>query len=91
MTFEQIPQDPAPPKVSGEECAKIINGVKQRRTTALMAALGLVVITGGATAGLVYAVILKDSTQALTTLATIATLGIGGLLALAGAKHSGGE
>jgi hypothetical protein len=60
---------------------------KTRRTASLLAAMGLVLITGGAVGGLVYDLTLGDnSEQTLTQIGTIATLGVGGLLALAGAR-----
>lgn len=60
--------------------------IKSPRPAALLAALGLVVITGGAVAGLVYDLAINNSAQSLTQLGTLATLGVGGLLALAGAR-----
>lgn len=48
--------------------------------------LGLIVVTGATVAGLCYRAVIEGDGQAVTTMGTIATLGIGGLLALAGAK-----
>lgn len=73
-----------------EVCDEVINGNgKTRRTTAVLAALGLIIITSGATAGLVYDIVFNNNQQSLTQIGTLATLGVGGLLALAGAKREG--
>lgn len=62
------------------------NGNKTRRTSALLAALGLLGVTSAAVGGLIYDVAVNKSSQSLTQIGTLATLGMGGLLALAGAS-----
>jgi len=62
---------------------------KSRRPAALLAALGLIAIAAGAVGGLIYNVVVNDGSQSLTQLGTLATLCVGGLLALAGAKEKG--
>lgn len=78
-------QSPPPIPEQKDECDK--EHAKSRRSTALLAALGLVAITGGAVAGLVYDAIINGGAPSIAQLSTIATLGVGGLLALAGVKE----
>lgn len=61
---------------------------KSRRPAALLASLGLIVITGGAVGGITYDLVVNGNAQSLTILSTLATLGMGGLLALSGTKRS---
>lgn len=63
--------------------------VKSRRPAALIATVGLIGVAGGAVGGLVYDLAINGGTQSLTYLGTIATLSVGGLLALAGARTNG--
>lgn len=62
---------------------------KDRRPVTIMAAFGIMAIAGAAVGGLVYDLVLNGSQQSLTQLGTLATLGLGGLLALAGNKNKG--
>lgn len=61
---------------------------KSRRPAALLAAVGLIAITGGAVGGITYDLVINGNAQSLTILSTLATLGMGGLLALSGTKRS---
>lgn len=78
MVYDPNPQPNVPANGNGSD--------KDRRPPALLAARGLVVISGGAVGGLIYDLAVNGNQQALTQLGTLATLGVGGLLALAGAK-----
>ena len=60
--------------------------MKKRRGVELLAAFGLVVITGGAVGGLVWRVIAYDDATATSSLAILATAGLSGLLVIAGGK-----
>lgn len=62
---------------------------KQRRPVTLLAALGLIAVTGAAVGGLVYDLAVNGNANSLTQLGTLATLGVGGLLALSGNKQKG--
>lgn len=59
------------------------------RSLAALAALGLVAVTGMAVAALCYVLVIADpgNAQVLSQLGTLATLGVGALVALAGAKR----
>lgn len=61
---------------------------KARRPVTLLAAFGLIAVTVGAVGGLVYDLAINGGTASLTQLGTLATLGVGGLLALAGNRQS---
>lgn len=62
---------------------------KERRPVTLLATIGLIGVTGGAVAGLVYDSIVNGNPPSITQLGTLATLGFGGLLALSGNKTKG--
>lgn len=60
--------------------------VKERRPVTILAAFGIIAVSGTAVGGLVYDLVVNKSSQSLTQLGTLATLGLGGLLALSGTK-----
>lgn len=77
------PGQPAPIP-EDDPCDK--DHVKARRSATLLAALGLMGITGGSVFALGYDAVVNGSAPSIAQLSTIATLGVGGLLALAGAQ-----
>lgn len=85
MTQINPNQPPLTPEQE-EQCDKIHNG-KTRRSATLLAALGLIAVTGGSVFALGYDAVVNGSSPSITQLSTIATLGVGGLLALAGAQE----
>lgn len=64
------------------------NDFKERRPVTLLAALGIIAIAGAAVGGLIYDLAVNGNGQSLTQLGTLATLGLGGLLALSGTKNN---
>lgn len=62
---------------------------RERRPATLLAALGLIAVTSGAVGGIVYDLAINGNSVSLTHLGTLATLGMGGLLALAGGRNNG--
>jgi hypothetical protein len=62
---------------------------KDRRPVTILAAFGIIAIAGAAVGGLIYDVTVNGGTTSLTQLGTLATLGLGGLLALSGTKRNG--
>ena len=62
---------------------------RERRPVTLLATIGLIGVTGGAVAGLVYDSIVNGNAPSIAQLGTLATLGFGGLLALSGNKQKG--
>lgn len=64
---------------------------KERRPVTLLATLGLIAVTGGAVAGLVYDSVVNGNPPSIAQLGTLATLGFGGLLALSGSRANGGD
>lgn len=81
---------PVPPSQHGQEQDTITKAYKERRPITFLAAFGLVVITAGAAGGIAYDLVVNGRSESLTQLGTLATLGLGGLLALAGARGSNG-
>lgn len=71
---------------NGDKC----NGAKHRREAALIASLGIIALSGAAVGGLVYDLVINGNQTSLTQLGTLATLGLGGLLALSGGKKPDG-
>lgn len=59
---------------------------KERRPVTIIAAFGIMVIAGSAVGGLIYDLAVNGNAQSVTILGTLGTLGLGGLLALAGNK-----
>lgn len=59
---------------------------KDRRPAMLLATLGLIGVTGAAVAGLAYDAVVNGNAPSIAQLGTLATLGLGGLLALSGNK-----
>jgi hypothetical protein len=62
---------------------------KERRPVTILAAFGILIVTGGALGALVYDTVINGNPQSLTQIGTLATLGLGGLLALSGNKSKG--
>lgn len=62
---------------------------KQRRPVTLLATIGLIGVTGAAVGGLVYDAIVNGNAPSISQIGTLATLGVGGLLALSGTKTNG--
>lgn len=60
---------------------------KERRPVTILAAFGILIISGGAVGVLGYDVVINGNPQSLTQIGTLATLGLGGLLALSGNKN----
>jgi hypothetical protein len=65
--------------------------LKARRPVTILAAFGILVISGAAVGGLIYDLAVNGNQQSLTQLGTLATLGLGGLLALSGNKSKNGD
>lgn len=81
--------DPNSPQLE-EVCEEVINGNgKTRRHAALIATFGLLMVAGGATAGFIYDVVVNGNGSSMTQLGTLATLALGGLLAISGSKQKG--
>lgn len=62
---------------------------KERRPVTLIAAFGILVITGASVGGLIYDLAVNGNAGSLAQLGTLAALGLGGLLALSGNKNKG--
>lgn len=61
--------------------------VKERRPVTILAAFGILLITGASVGGLIYDLAVNGNAGSISQLGTLAALGLGGLLALSGSRN----